>query len=171
MTSGVFSTVIGEVLGGLSGLQKLTCDGVRPFNQELQHETAPFAAVQSVRTGIVHQGNPFCPLQQTIEIVCIYGNLMLYSSHSESFAQVVRNKGRVSSRFGSCPSLTDSNTKWRKSRLRVSNTPMTCIPMAGSPWNGILVADKTLTSNRRNVSLCTVNSSSSISVRNRLMVV
>ena len=32
------------------------------------------ATEKTVRTGIVHQGNPFCPLQQTIEIVCIYGN-------------------------------------------------------------------------------------------------
>ena len=53
----------------------------------------------------------------------------------------------------------------------IFSAPMTCIPMAGSPWHGILVVDKILTSNRRNVSLCTVNSSSSISVRNRLMVV
>ena len=26
----------------------------------------------------------------------------------------------------------------RKSRLRVSSTPITCMPMAGSPWKGML---------------------------------
>ena len=73
--------------------------------------------------------------------------------------------------LGNWPSLTDNMIKWRKSKLRVSSTPIICIPMAGSPWKGILVADNTLTNKRRNVSGRTVSSPSSIKVRNLLTVV
>ena len=39
------------------------------------------------------------------------------------------------------PSLHERMSRWSKSRLRVSSTPITCKPTAGSPWNGTDVLD------------------------------
>ena len=42
--------------------------------------------------------------------------------------------------LGSCPSLSDITIRFLKSRFLVSSTPITCMPMAGSPWKGMLAA-------------------------------
>ena len=49
------------------------------------------------------------------------------------------------------PSLHDSNKMLSKSKLRVSNTPITCKPTTGSPWKGMLVACTSCVINRNKV--------------------
>ena len=73
--------------------------------------------------------------------------------------------------LGSWPSFTDNKMRCLKSKLRVSNTPIICIPMAGSPWKGMLVLESTLTNKRRKVSRCTFKLPSSIKVANLFKVV
>ena len=41
--------------------------------------------------------------------------------------------------LGMLPSLHESTKRWSKSRLRVSSTPMICVPTMGSPWKGMLL--------------------------------
>ena len=55
--------------------------------------------------------------------------------------------------LGILPSLQESTSTWSKSRLRVSSTPITCTPRAGSPWKGMLVAAMSCVSRRRKMIL------------------
>ena len=71
--------------------------------------------------------------------------------------------------FGMLPSLHDSTSRWSKSRLRVSNTPITWMPSAGSPWNGMLVACMSWAMRRSKVVRLMVRSPAAIKSDSRLI--
>ena len=70
----------------LTGNQGLLDNRLIGFDEVLQHESAPFASVQSIRTIVVHQSNLFGTLQKAIEIVGINRNLMVDGGHAKCLA-------------------------------------------------------------------------------------
>ena len=70
--------------------------------------------------------------------------------------------------FGIFPSLHDKTRTWSKSRLRVSSTPITCTPWAGSPWKGMLVDAISCVKSRRKMTLSASKSPFAISSDRRV---
>lgn len=70
--------------------------------------------------------------------------------------------------FGMLPSLQERMSRCSKSRLRVSSTPMTCIPSIGSPWNGMEVPPMSWAKRRSRVERSACRSPLSISSNSRL---
>ena len=70
--------------------------------------------------------------------------------------------------LGIFPSLHERMSRWLKSRLRVSSTPITCTPTAGSPWKGIAVDAKSCCTRRCRVMMSNWMSPSPTSANKRL---
>ena len=79
--------------------QLLPADRAPPFYQQLPHEARHLSAVDSVGSGVVHQRDLIRPLDHAVEIIGIYGNLVVDGCQAERFAQVVGDKRGLPSAF------------------------------------------------------------------------
>ena len=83
------------LLHGLSGVERLSDDGVGTFDHELQHETAHLAALAVLGRAVIENGHVAGSLQQAVEIVGIDGDLVVDGGQFVGLSDAMGNERRV----------------------------------------------------------------------------